>query len=582
MTTTDTVPGAGALSQALLELRRAVAACAFDLGASAQAERRQLRERLAAELAGHVAKLADLDAPLLVVIGGVTGAGKSTFVNTLLGRDVLAAGPVRPTTFAPSLVCHPDDLGWFETDRILGSLARVETADATLLGGREDSGRLRLVSSAAIPPGLALLDAPDIDSVSTANRELADQLLDAADLWLWFTTAGKYADEESMRYLRRAQQRRTALAVVLAQVHAADLAEVAADFRHKLGLEGLAGVNLFTIPVATVAHGRLPGSLVGALRDWLYTLGEPEVRRAHRLQTLSGALDAVPGEVAELTAALDEELRLARQLLGDVDRAYEQAGDEFAKTLDEGLPLRAEVVDRWDRFVGGGKFLKLTEAATGQARTWVKSMLANVGVGEEQRLERQVRVEVADTVTGIAAQLADLASADVVTAWQATPSGRRLLAAEEDLTRRSRDFDERAETAVAEWQQRVAALVATAGAARRNQARVVSSIVSVAATSAILLAMAHSGITGAEAGIAAAAGAANQGLLVKLLGEANLRALVTDARDDLLDRFSTLTSPERQRFRALVAEASPDPEHLDVLAAAADAVAAARRAAPRG
>ncbi|MDQ3709151.1 MAG: hypothetical protein M3387_07595, partial [Actinomycetota bacterium] len=94
--------------------------------------------------------------------------------------------------------------------------------------------------------------------------------------------------------------------------------------------------------------------------------------------------------------------------------------------------------------------------------------------------------------------------------------------------------------------------------------------------SAILLAMAHAGITGAEAGIAAAAGAANQGLLVKLLGEANLRKLVADARADLLQRFNDLLADERRRFVAVVAEVAPDPEQLDELANAGEALMAVR------
>ncbi len=576
MTSTDASVATAGLPQALEELRAAVARTTFALDHPARAERVAARDRLARDLDGHAARLRDLDAPLLVVAGGVTGAGKSTFVNTLVGKELLATGPLRPTTFAPALVCHPGDVEWFAGDRVLPALPRVE-GDAPAAGG-DSSDELRLVRSAAIPPGLAVVDAPDVDSVSSANRALADQLLDAADLWLWFTTAGKYADEESMRYLRRARARRTALAVVLTQVHDADVAEVTADFRGKLAAEGLDAVRLFTVPVTTISHGRLPGTVATELRGWLASLGDAAARRAHRLQTLRGALDAVPGEVGTLIEALDDEARLTAALAGDVDAAYDDARRQFAAALDEGLPLRQEVVARWDRFVGAGRALKLTEAATGQARAWVKSLLANVGVGEEQRLERQVRVEVADTVAGLIGQLADLAAAEVVARWAATPAGRRLVADAGVAPRRSDGLDDRAETAVRDWQRHVADLVASAGASRRLQARVVSSVVSVAATSAILLAMASAGITGAEVGIAAAAGAANQGLLVKLLGEANLRALVAEARQDLLARFADLATEERARFTAALADVTPDPDEAAALEAACDRLVAARSA----
>ena len=42
-----------------------------------------------------------------MVVGGSTGAGKSTLVNTLVGAEVSTAGVLRPTTRAPVLACHP-------------------------------------------------------------------------------------------------------------------------------------------------------------------------------------------------------------------------------------------------------------------------------------------------------------------------------------------------------------------------------------------------------------------------------------------------------------------------------------------
>ena len=48
-----------------------------------------------------------LDAPLLAVVGGSTGAGKSTLVNALVGHPVTRAGAIRPTTRQPILLHHP-------------------------------------------------------------------------------------------------------------------------------------------------------------------------------------------------------------------------------------------------------------------------------------------------------------------------------------------------------------------------------------------------------------------------------------------------------------------------------------------
>ncbi|MDQ0677976.1 putative GTPase [Arthrobacter pascens] len=58
-----------------------------------------------------------LDAPLLAVVGGSTGAGRSTLVNAPVGHPVTRSGAIRPTTRQPILLQHPDDAAWFEGQR---------------------------------------------------------------------------------------------------------------------------------------------------------------------------------------------------------------------------------------------------------------------------------------------------------------------------------------------------------------------------------------------------------------------------------------------------------------------------------
>ena len=91
----------------------------------AEQARREVSGALS-QLADHVApRLASLDAPLLVVVGGSTGAGKSTLVNALVGHPVSRTGAIRPTTRRPVLLHHPEDSAWFAGSRILPGLARV-------------------------------------------------------------------------------------------------------------------------------------------------------------------------------------------------------------------------------------------------------------------------------------------------------------------------------------------------------------------------------------------------------------------------------------------------------------------------
>src|SRR5262249_32840848 len=156
-----------------------------------------------------VPRVRRLDGPVLAVVGGSTGAGKSTLVNSLVRAPVSRAGVLRPTTRAPVLLAHPSDLPWFvRPDRLPGLAPASQGGEHTLQG----------VTAPWLRPGLALVDAPDLDSVVEANRDLALELLGAADLWLFVTTAARYADEAPWHALRDVRDRGMGVAIVLDRV----------------------------------------------------------------------------------------------------------------------------------------------------------------------------------------------------------------------------------------------------------------------------------------------------------------------------------------------------------------------------
>jgi len=220
--------GTRELAQRLERLREALLALRLALATPGADAARRMRDEVAGQIADYLLpRLERMDAPLLMVVGGSTGAGKSTLVNSLVGTDVSPAGVLRPTTRAPVLACHPDDLPWFRDDRILPGLARTT-------GGPAGPGGLELAQTERLPPGLALLDAPDIDSVVEANRALAGQLLAAADAWLFVTTAARYADAVPWDLLQAARDRGTALSVVLDRVPEEAAGEVAGHLRSML------------------------------------------------------------------------------------------------------------------------------------------------------------------------------------------------------------------------------------------------------------------------------------------------------------------------------------------------------------
>lgn len=570
MEASDTTP----LVTALGDLRQVISACSFDLSSDRTDERRRERDQLRREIEALIARIRAMGSPLLVVVGGVTGSGKSTIVNTLVGRAVSRTGVIRPTTANPVLIVHPVDAHWFTDDRIMSDFVRVELEGAVtrIHDDSDDTARLQLIRDEDIPLGLALVDAPDIDSLSARNRMIADALLDAADVWLWTTSAAKYADDESMRYLARAAARRTALAVALTRVDPEHVEELRSDFRAKLVEHAALEPELFTVQTARVIDERLPLPAIGSIERWLRELSGPLVRRSRRRQTIEGALDVMTADVAGLITWVELENETVKVLNQVVNRTVAQSRHEFGRALDDGRAMRDEVLLRWNRFAGSSGMIALVERAGERASAWARTLVNSMG-GERAEEEEEVRQAVASDVVSLATQLLELASGRIVHEWGTVPAGRDLLEAHPELAEAPPDLEARAEKSINEWQTTVVQLVETKGARRRVRARWLSAVVNATATGAIIATLAQTGgVTGAEAGIAAAAGAANQALLTKVLGAANLRWLVTTARSDLEKRFTELVAIHRRRFTEVLAAAAPSPKLIDQLRERADAV----------
>ena len=178
------------------------------------------------------------------VIGffGATGSGKSTLFNTIAGQDIARSAPTRPTTSTVQAAIWDAEgsealLDW------LGIEQRVypqrqdplqhETGQSEQKGlesrGEESSPGAELKGRNAEPRterppapnevvepvpglvnrmrrafghgrtqtrrgGLILLDMPDFDSVTTANRELAARMMRYVDVLVWVVDPQKYAD----------------------------------------------------------------------------------------------------------------------------------------------------------------------------------------------------------------------------------------------------------------------------------------------------------------------------------------------------------------------------------------------------
>ena len=501
---------------------------------------RRTRREVVAQLDDYVLpRLREIDAPLLAVVGGSTGAGKSTLVNAVVGRPISETGVLRPTTRAPVLAFHPEDADWFTGNRILPDLARVTASDLA------EPGSLLLVPDDAVPQGLALLDAPDIDSVVTENRQLARELLAAADLWLFVTTAARYADAVPWDLLRAAVDRSAAVAVVLDRVPAGAEDEVRRHFASMLSEHGLGTAPLFVVGETTVdENGMLPAGHAEPVSAWLHGLASDSAARAEVVRrTLDGAVGGIVRKSPPLAEAADGQRAVAGRLRTAAEQEYSEAVAAVARATRDGSLLRGEVLARWQEFVGTGDFFRSLEETVGRLRDRVAAYL---------RGRPQPAAEVEEAIEhGLQALLideADRAAERVDAAWRADPAGRALLG-DDDLSRSSEDFSGAAAEQVRAWQGAVLDLVRTEGQDKRFTARVLSFGVNGLAIALMIVVFASTaGLTGAEIGIAGGTAVVGQKLLEAIFGDQAIRRLAEAARADLRRRADALMAGQRARF----------------------------------
>ncbi|KQZ87672.1 ABC transporter [Phycicoccus sp. Root563] len=557
---------------AVTTLRDQVADAELPLDIPGVATGRATRDSLLKQLDDYVIpRLRSLDAPLLAVVGGSTGAGKSTLVNSIVDAQVSRSGVLRPTTTTPVLVHHPKDERWFLDDRILPGLSRV-TGAAT-----EDDGEasLRMVASSSLPPGMALLDAPDIDSVVSANRALAGQLLAAADLWLFVTTAARYADAVPWDLLRQASERGTAVAIVLDRVPPEAMADIRSHLASMLRDQGLSTAPIFGIPEAALtSEGRLPEADVARLRSWLSALASDARARAVIVkQTLDGALGSLEERTVSLVGSTRDQVTAVTALHEAAELSYRDAVLHVEQGMTDGTLLRGEVLARWQEYVGTGEFFKQVESTISKVRDRITAAIKGTpppsgDLGEALQ-------------TGVAALIQSQgqgAAATVVRQWRQLPGGDSVLQAHPGMAKASPEFTASVERLVRDWQGELLDMVRSEGKDRRTTARIAAYGLNGIGVILMLVVFAHTGglLAGAEVGIAGGTAVLAQKVLEAIFGDQAVRDMAIRARKRLLERVRELYAAEQLRYDHALEGVATREDRAERLADAAAAVKAVR------
>ncbi|TYL45473.1 ABC transporter [Nocardioides sp. BGMRC 2183] len=503
-----------------------------------------------------IPRLMTLDAPLLTVVGGSTGAGKSTLVNTLVGHRVTSPGVLRPTTRSPVLVHHPEEGHWFGPDRLLPELKRV--SEPTV-----DQDSIQLVATDALPKGVAILDAPDVDSVDERNRELASQLLAAADLWLFVTSAARYSDQVPWEHLKLAVERSTAVALVLDRTAPDAVPAVSAHLARMMSSRGLKDSPLFGVAEGPVSEeGLLPLDHVAEIRGWLEQLAsDAAARRTVVNQTVLGAARTVTRKAFPIADAAGAQVEAVGDLLAVADRRYDAALAGLLAAATDGSVLRGDLQARWQEFVGSGELVRSLEAKVG----FVRERLLNAIKGKPQQAER-VSVAVELAVENLVVDHAEQAAQGAAQAWEETDHGAAMMdVVTDDLTRAGRGLRARAAHEAREWLSELQGIVKDGSGEVRTTARFLAlGVRGLGVTLAVVVLC-----DDAPAGPAGSSVELGRRLLATVVGETASEAMLRQARASLQGRLETLMAAERARYFAPAREWELKPEAPDQLRQAA-------------
>jgi energy-coupling factor transporter ATP-binding protein EcfA2 len=563
------------IESAILALRKPIVAASLPLEAPGVEEARQERHKLLSQIDDYLLpRLRESGAPILVALVGSTGAGKSTLVNSIVGSHVSMTGIRRPTTNSPVLACHPDDVGWFAENVFLPTVPRVRQEGLARSG---KDGLLVLAANEGMPKGVALLDTPDIDSVVQAHHEFAHQFLDASDLWLFMTTASRYADATVWELLQHARDRGAALGIVLSRVLPAAGEEVVGHFHAMLEANGLSGNQRFVIPETVLIDGNLPPEMCAPVGEWLAeTAEQPDRRVAVLTRTMSGVLDTFRIRVPALAAQVEGQNTLRAGLTRAVTGAYQAGLDEIDRTMQDGSLMSGEVLARWQDLAGAGDLLRTLQSRRGSrqhkhraparvqalklaARTAIESLITSVGDRAAEDCLARWREHPAGAAlldrlaSGDAAawQSEFAAEAGLIFGWDSAEDGavpsepsdpQERIAA---LGRGSPELATRAARAVSAWQDQVMRLVQAENVTKRSIAKVVSLDDDALATVLIVSLLGSGEDDDGTATIP-------RRLLTSLFGAGPLRDIMARTRADLRHRIKLILDEEMRRFADVV------------------------------
>jgi small GTP-binding protein len=380
-----------------------------------------------------VAAVADLAAertrPLRLAIIGEFNAGKSTFINALIGADVAPTG-VLPTTatlhhlrWAPDPIARISFLPGSGPERIvpLGDLrTTLKSLDAASVG------RVEILMPLSFLVRVEILDTPGFNAPDAEHTRVAFSAFEEADVAIWLVDATQAVKQSERAVLEEVQRAKLPVQILINKADrlgADDLARVT-----KLVADALAEAHLGSLapPLPLSAKRALAGKLgdaaflSGSGWDAVEALLEEQIVARHaelkeralrrRAEWVVARLAAKASSEAERRTSEDDALAARAHAIGQTAAGIERDAETITEELSRSLSAPAQA---W------GRDLALVFVGRDRESAARDPMLAHY------RVERAV----ASLAPPLARAMASLARESGLGPSQLAPSARALVRA---------------------------------------------------------------------------------------------------------------------------------------------------------
>ncbi|MFK7602197.1 dynamin family protein [Deinococcus sp. SM5_A1] len=277
-----------------------------------------------------------LDETFLLVVVGEFNAGKSSFVNALLGAQVLPEG-VTPTTDRIYVLVHGEKAGQMEATR--------------------DPFVSRLTYPLPSLEGVALVDTPGTNAIIRQHQALTEGFLPRADLVLFLTSSDRPFTESERQFLSLAARWGRSVIMVVNKADLLETQEQKAQVREfvETGARGVLGLTPPVLLISARAEQRGGDPGFHALREVLkMRLSQTERTRLKLQSPLGTAAELLSGEITRADAArqtLSEDLSILRDLEAQREHHRVTMLGELDGQLNRVARLLSEFEVRADRFI---------------------------------------------------------------------------------------------------------------------------------------------------------------------------------------------------------------------------------------